>query len=360
MITHFFIESLQIPFRVSFKHHSATRTTTETILVKLEGPNWNGWGESCPRRYVTGESCESATTQINTWLKNGIPFFDLPSWDSFCDAHKDSIEKNPAAFCALELAFFDGYSKYLNIPVSSILGWQKIEKTFHYSAVLGDGSFSTFQKLAEAHLNWGFKSFKIKISGNPEIDFEKLIWLFDQNSSLKIRLDANNCFSSANQAIQYLQHLPIPIEAMEEPLESKSNQELLTLIQSISTPIILDEMAIRKDDLLPFSNFNQKIWINLRVSKMGGIQKTNKILKLAEELGFGIVVGCQVGETSLLAHAGLLIAQQVSNLKGLEGGYSDRLLEYDPFKPPIIFGENGSFNGVEIGNTPGFGVRLGN
>jgi L-alanine-DL-glutamate epimerase-like enolase superfamily enzyme len=358
MITNYLVENLEIPFRVSFKHHSATRLVSQTILVRLVGDDWDGWGESCPRAYVSGESCESATQQIHAWLKQGIPFFDLASWNAFCQAHKASIENNPAAFCALELAFFDGYSKKLQSPVSSILGWKSLTNTFKFTAVLGDSSLPTFQSLAKAHLDWGFTSFKVKISGNQDADFEKLRWLIDQNSKLSIRLDANNGFSSVEQVVDYLGRIPIRIEALEEPLESKSPDDLIQLIQQIDQAVILDEMAIHEQDLDKYSSVSPQIWINLRVSKMGGIQSTYRILKKAEKLGYGIVVGSQVGETSLLGHAGLLIAQQVENLIALEGGYSDLFLQQDPFEPQVKFDSHGEFHGENLAQTIGLGNRI--
>ena len=91
---------------------------------------------------------------------------------------------------------------------------------------------------------------------------------------------------------------------------------------------------------------------------MGGIQSTYRILKKAEKLGYGIVVGSQVGETSLLGHAGLLIAQQVENLIALEGGYSDLFLQQDPFVPQVKFDSHGEFNGEQLAQTLGFGNRI--
>jgi len=357
MISHYTIEELRIPFRVSFQHHSATRTETQSILVHLIGNNWSGWGESCPRIYVTGETIHTATQQIHEWLKNGIPFYDLPSWNSFCEAHKDSIENNPAAFCALELAFFDGLSKQKNESIAKILGWKAIDKPFYYTAVLGGGSFQSFQKMAQAHLDLGFKNFKVKISGDQNLDFEKLQWLKFQDQNVRIRLDANNAFPSVEDVLNFLHSLPIQIEALEEPLSSKSTNELFLLLNSINTPIVLDEMALHPSDLEQFKSYGQQIWINLRISKMGGLQQTMEMLKVAESFDFGIVIGSQVGETSLLAHAGLLVAQQAKNLKGLEGGYSDLFLEKDPFLPQIKFGKFGKFDSETLEYSVGLVER---
>jgi hypothetical protein len=45
-------------------------------------------------------------------------------------------------------------------------------------------------------------------------------------------------------------------------------------------------------------------WIvNVRVSKMGGLVRSLSVVARARELGLSIVVGAQVGETSVLAYS---------------------------------------------------------
>jgi len=48
-------------FRVTVRHASATRDVTENIIVRVSAASGAvGVGEGCPRRYVTGETVESA------------------------------------------------------------------------------------------------------------------------------------------------------------------------------------------------------------------------------------------------------------------------------------------------------------
>ena len=51
---------LNIPFNVTFSHASASRESTQSIWVKVTTTRGlTGYGEGCPREYVTGESLES-------------------------------------------------------------------------------------------------------------------------------------------------------------------------------------------------------------------------------------------------------------------------------------------------------------
>lgn len=55
------LEKLEIPFKISFKHASASRSKTESILIILEAKGGQkGYGEGCPRSYFTGETLKTA------------------------------------------------------------------------------------------------------------------------------------------------------------------------------------------------------------------------------------------------------------------------------------------------------------
>ena len=54
-------EPLAIPFKVAFRHASAERFTTQSVWVEARSRDGNvGYGEGCPREYVTAESIETA------------------------------------------------------------------------------------------------------------------------------------------------------------------------------------------------------------------------------------------------------------------------------------------------------------
>ena len=59
------IMTLSIPMRLTFRHALATRDTTDSIVVRVDdGEGHVGFGEGAPRRYVTGESSETAVEAL--------------------------------------------------------------------------------------------------------------------------------------------------------------------------------------------------------------------------------------------------------------------------------------------------------
>jgi L-alanine-DL-glutamate epimerase-like enolase superfamily enzyme len=83
---------------------------------------------------------------------------------------------------------------------------------------------------------------------------------------------------------------------------------------------------------------------------MGGLLRSLAIIESARKLDIGLIVGAQVGETSLLTRAGLTAAQAAQDLlKAQEGAFGTHLLESDICSPPLMFAKAGLLN---VANYP--------
>ena len=115
---------LAIPFKVSFKHASAARASTETIWIKVIASDGTvSYGEGCPRSYVTQESLDSAerfiATHLHDWREN---LQDLATLKNWVQQHRAEIDKNPSAWTAVEIALLDLLGKERRCSVESLLG----------------------------------------------------------------------------------------------------------------------------------------------------------------------------------------------------------------------------------------------
>jgi L-alanine-DL-glutamate epimerase-like enolase superfamily enzyme len=82
--------------------------------------------------------------------------------------------------------------------------------------------------------------------------------------------------------------------------------------------------------------------INVRVSKMGGLLRSLRVVDAGRRSTFGVIVGAQVGETSLLTRAALTVARAAGDaLVAHEGAFGTRLLAHDVCDPPLMFGQGG-------------------
>lgn len=183
------IESLDVfrfpaPFKLVFRHASASRAKAANVIVAARGPGGvTGYGEGCPREYVTGETVASASVFIRTH-KAAIArdVGDSGELGAWTDAHREEIDANPAAFCALETAVLDLIGKLQPCPIEDLLGVSRLSGSFRYSAVLGDGKLSGFERQAEQYRRMGFRDYKVKLSGDIGRDKRKLAVLSHANS----------------------------------------------------------------------------------------------------------------------------------------------------------------------------------
>ena len=124
-------------------------------------------------------------------------------------------------------------------------------------------------------------------------------------------------------------------------MRARDWQGLATVGSTTGLAIILDESVTRKEDLAAVKPGPDYI-LNARVSKHGGLLRTLAIIREARSRSMKIIVGSQVGETSILARAGILAARAAGpDLIGFEGAYGTRLLVRDATTPSIGFGYRG-------------------
>ena len=354
IITH---QSIQISFKAKFVHHSATRESTETIVVEIKNQEGlTGYGESCPRYYVTGETIKSA----HFFIKQTIPLIEnlhtLAELKSLQEKINLDIDKNPSAWCALEMAMLDLLAQEKQQSVEVLLGVKSTPIAIPYTAVIGINSyFSVLIKLLIYKL-LGFSDYKIKLSGNSTDDLKtlKLISL----CSKAIRVDANNPFKTSKEAIDYLQPLLPYIWAIEEPVSSNAFTEMKDIAEALKIKIILDESFLNESSLEKIKDRPDIFIPNLRISKLGGVLRTQKLVAALEEKKFQWILGSHVGEMSLLTRASFLISGSApKNLKALEGGFSTHLLRYDPFFPNLKLGRGATIKTESFLTKYGWGMR---
>lgn len=351
------------PFKVVFRHASASRGEAANIIVAARGPDGAaGYGEGCPRQYVTGETAASAGAFVErhkaSIVRKVRRIADLRAW---IGERRGEIDANPAAFCALEVAVLDLLGRLERRPLEDLLGVSRLAGAFRYSAVLGDATLSAFRRQAKQYRQMGFSDFKVKLSGDARRDRRKLAALIRRGSGApRIRLDANNLWQDAAEAIRYLKALQANIFAIEEPLAPGDFRGCAKVAAGCGAKIILDESLTRVGQLRAIAD--PAAWIvNLRVSKMGGIHRSLELAREAARRGIGLIVGAQVGETSILTRAALTVMNcHRQSLLAAEGAFGTLLLERDLTRPSLRFGRGGELQAEQAIDpaSPGLGLTV--
>jgi L-alanine-DL-glutamate epimerase-like enolase superfamily enzyme len=356
------LQPLRIPFRVAFRHASAERSVTQSFwVVARSEAGLTGYGEGCPRDYVTGETDASVAAFFEKFRDSiTARVTDFPSLLEWNQTHRQDIDQNPAAWCAIELALLDLLARQHNQSVEALLGLPLLTGPFVYSAVLGATGAQQFAATLERYLKLGMRDFKIKLSGDFDRDHGNLAVLRAAGvTPPQVRADANNLWSDPEVARAYLESLDFNFSAIEEPLQAGQFIELSLLAKSLATRIILDESITRESQIAQLPGRAEQWIVNLRVSKMGGLLRSLKMVDACRERGLALIVGAQVGETSLLTRAALIVAQASRDiLVAQEGAFGTLLLESDAVQPMLMFGANGEIDlrPLQLEHSPGFGL----
>lgn len=355
---------LRIPFKAAFKHASAERAATQTIWIEARSQEGRvGFGEGCPREYVTSESLHTAqvfvAAHVGEWIAREWDLGALIDWKS---RHQAAIDANPAAWCAVELALLDLLGKTAPRSIESLLDLPEPAGTATYTAVLGHSSPEKFQEQLKFYLRAGFQQFKIKLVGDAAQDRVVVEALRAAGVSPgMVRADANNLWPSADAAIPALRALEFPFFAIEEPLPAGDFEGMRAIGRVLGVKIILDESLLRMSQLEGLGADADRWIVNVRVSKMGGLLRTLDLLRAARRHGIKVIVGAHVGESSLLTRAALAAAAASGELLvAREGAFGTHLLASDVVAHPIMFGAGGRLDvtALQLSGAPGLGLSI--
>jgi L-alanine-DL-glutamate epimerase-like enolase superfamily enzyme/pimeloyl-ACP methyl ester carboxylesterase len=342
-------QPLKVKLKSTFRHAGAARKEGESVWVKAGRNGLVGFGEGCPRSYVSGENLDSSMRWIQEHCANEEwRFRDLEDIKGWVEENAHRIDDYPSAWCAVEMAFLDLFAREKNCSVEELLGLDDYERRGRYTAVLGDENEWKFTHLVDRYLVRGFSDFKVKLSGELKKDQLKLTILKErcdqQNvSGVRIRLDANNLWNGrSGDAVAHLKALNGPIFAVEEPVGAGDVDGIREVRVLTGLPVILDESLCTLSDLSLYRNLKEKLIANVKVSKTGGLIRTLTLIEELKKLAWPIIIGCHVGETSLLTRAALPAACVAGgNLIAQEGAFGDHLVEREPADPILKFGRHG-------------------
>lgn len=358
---------VQLPLRWSVGHAAARRRSSENVFAVLETSDGTvGFGEGLPRPYVTGETLESCWEALASFdpepLAEGWP--SLQAAEKALEALAAPEAYAPSARSALELAFLDALGRASGRPaaglVAEALGLKPPrERVVAYSAVLPFARPGLLRALCLGARAWGFPSAKLKVGGSLEEESRRLAavrgWL---GPRLELRADANGAFSPAEVPAALEACGRAGVECLEQPVAPGDWAEMAELIPG-PPPVALmaDESVCSEEDLSRLLGGGAVQALNCRVAKTGGLLPAVRVGRAALEAGLDVLVGCHVGESTVLSAAGRHLAALLPEARWYEGSYDRLILKDNPAARPLGFGLGGRA-ALTLSSGLGVDVRL--
>jgi L-Ala-D/L-Glu epimerase len=375
-ITEVQLYAVDLPFKVSFRHAAAVRTSSESLFLRIRlDSGAEGWGESLPRAYVSGESRGDAFALLRDAILPaliGRSFPSLPEVVTFlekCDG-KAPTEWVPAhtpqsaAWCCVDLALLDVFGRASCEPVS--LGPAGARPTaegalrrYHYSGVVSAGQGWPYAVSLLKMRAFRFPHVKLKLGHDGTLQAARTARrVLGRRADL--RVDANMAWD-VEQALELIGQLrSVGIRSFEQPIAADDLAGLARLVAESPGEIMVDEGLTDRDSLQRFITHRACTAANVRISKCGGLVGAYARCREALDAGLILQVGCQVGESSLLsaAHLTLLsaLAPMTPGVRYAEGCFGRHLLREDPASPLLQFRYGGRPPRPPAG--AGLGVRV--
>lgn len=306
--------AVRIPMLVPFKFSLGEITHSSQVFVKIEDGLGNiGWGETTTFLPVFGYDQNMILKLLENYLLPNIIGL-IPEEIQYIHQVMDRIVPSAAmAKAAIDLALYDLVSRKNNESLCKYLSGE-LKKEIPVCASIGLVDADKAIQLANHFLREGFSAIKLKVGGDFEADIKRLQRVVEAvGYSLKIRIDANMCYtrSAASKMLECLDQMSL--ECIEQPLAAEDIEGHTVLAKKYKTPIAIDEGIFTKRDAYCYLKAKAVDLVNIKLVKCGGILRAIEIAQLAEQFDVPCFLG-GCGEMTLGALAGLHFYSAIENL----------------------------------------------
>jgi L-alanine-DL-glutamate epimerase-like enolase superfamily enzyme len=285
--------------RGSFTISRGSVDSVEVVTVILAEGEAAGRGECRPYpRY--GESADSAIAAIESVR---------PMVEGGADRRELAAALSAgAARNALDCAMWDLEAKRRREPVWRLAGLPEPRPVLTAYTL----SLDTPERMAEAaRAAAGRPLLKLKLGGEGDLDRVAAVRAAAPDAALIA--DANEAWTP-DQLRRWLPELAaLGVELVEQPLPAGQDAALAGIARPV--PICADESC--HDSASLDALVGRYDYVNLKLDKTGGLTEARRAAAKAQELGFGLMVGCMVATSLAMAPAALLA--QLARYADLDG-----------------------------------------
>jgi len=344
---YYFDISLVEPFTISL----GTVYSTNGVLVRiLTDAGILGIGESCPFQPITGETQET-NVDVAKNLRDMLKGKDPLAIESANKLFGAFLHSNPSIVAAFDMALYDILGKAAGLPVFRLLGGDK--NTFETDVTTGIDTPENMIKNAKAHIAAGFKTLKIKVGQDPDLDVARLQAIRDAiGYDYSLRIDANQGYT-VPQAIYALKKMEkFKIQYCEQPTVFSDIAGLKQVRNESPIPVMADESLFFPSDAIKLIKADACDYFNIKLMKAGGMTNSIKISQIAEAANIRCMLGC-MNETriALTAAAHVHGAQKNILFADLDGYFSHTV-------DPVIDGMKVQGGMITLPEKPGLGVDI--
>ena len=305
---------LSRPYTIAYK----TVDSVSNCIVELETDTGHvGWGAANPSKAVVGVDVDDTVAALSEaalgWLE-GADVREMYRWGAEAQRR---FAGQPGAAAALDMALYDLFAQYLNVPLVNYLGQR--HTSLPTSVTIGIQGVDETLAEGQEYVGRGFRYLKVKLGRSPEEDRERLTKLREVlGKDIIIRVDANQGYSFRQLEDFYHQTLALNLELIEQPLAVTATEDYRRLPGEIKECIALDESLVTPINAWQLASEPSAGGIfNIKLMKCGGITPAREMATIAKSAGIDLMWGCN-DESIISIAAALHLALATPHTKYLD------------------------------------------
>lgn len=328
----------RVTTKFEFKIARSAESYYDVVIVELSDGTHTGFGEAAPsKRYEKGPH---AILELLASDKARILNLPLEDYQSRQEQLEQMFPQSYALQAALDTAFWDLYGRQVEKPLWQLFGAEQKMVLSSYTIGISDlGDIPA--KIREAA---DYPLLKIKLGTDYDHDIMRTI---RAETDKILRVDVNEGWKTLDKAKQGVEWLVQEnVEFLEQPMPADQLDDISRLREFSPLPLVADENSVRPEDIPGLVGAYDGI--NIKLMKCGGLSNALKMVKLANEHSFDIMLGCMV-ETSI----GISAMSQLGSFARWLDLDGNVLLADDPY-----LGVGNNAGEILLSNNPGLDVRL--
>jgi len=342
---------LEIPFKLSITHGArASRTFSDSLILRVGGKGINGYGEAVVRDYVSGSlgigsEFHEEAARITADLLSSMRDREI-SWDECASRLLETRCETRALplLCAVEAACLALAAEEAGADPYAILGRPPKREVVLYGGVIPIFPLAAAGAYIDMCAKLRLPDLKVKLGADPAYN-EAILALCRERLGPEwdIRVDANGAWTALDAEAQaaICQRFGVHIVEQPFPVSLTDREAGLEVLDRYGCLAMADEGVLTSEDVRRIAASPHLQMLNLRLSKNGGLSRLLSLAAEADAAGLGYQLGCMVGETGVLSCLGRLAASLLPHPTYVEGGYEEILLESNITVPGFPFGTEG-------------------